>query len=111
MLTIEVEDIYFLIGLSRWGAPISLVGFHGGGVTTQDLINRYCILGTRMFGKKIPIKAVVDDPLCTLILTMQRLAGSQGPHQDFKTHMLYSIEAMDPIAFNWEEALLLGFKE
>ena len=34
ILTIEVEDIYFLTGLSRWGAPISLTGSHGGDITT-----------------------------------------------------------------------------
>ena len=70
MLTIDVEDIYFLIGLSRQGAPISLTRFHRGDVTTQELINPHCILGTRTFGKKIPIKAVVNDPLCTVLFTM-----------------------------------------
>ena len=28
VLIIEVEDIYFLTGLSIWGAPISLTGSH-----------------------------------------------------------------------------------
>ena len=77
MLTIEVEDIYFLIGLSIWGAPISLTGSHGGDITTQELINRHCIPGTRMSRKKIPIKAVMDDPLCTVLFTMHRISRSQ----------------------------------
>ena len=34
VLTLEVEDIYFLKGLSRHGAPISLTGPHGGEITT-----------------------------------------------------------------------------
>ena len=34
VLTIEVEDIYFLTGLSRRGALISLTGSCGGDVTT-----------------------------------------------------------------------------
>ena len=29
VLTIEVEDNYFLTGLSRWGAPISLTPIEG----------------------------------------------------------------------------------
>ena len=70
VLTIEVEDIYFLTGLSRWGAPISLTSSHGGDITTQELINRYCIPGTRTSGKKIFIKAVVDDPLRIVLFTM-----------------------------------------
>ena len=80
VLTIEVEDIYFLIGLSKRGAPISLTGSLGGDVTTQELINHHSHPGTRMPGKKIPIRAVVDMPLCTIFFIMQRLARSQGPH-------------------------------
>ena len=34
VLTMEVEYIYFLIYLSRYGAPISLTGPWGGDVTT-----------------------------------------------------------------------------
>ena len=99
-MTIEVEDIYFLTGLLRWGAPISLTGSHGGDFTTHELINRHCILGTRTSGKKIPIKAVVDGPFRTILVTMQRVVGSQGVHQESRAHMLYAIEAMVPIVFN-----------
>ena len=63
ILIVEVEDIYFLTSLSRWGAPISLTSSHGGDITTQELIDSHCIPGTRTLGKKIPIKAVVDGPL------------------------------------------------
>ena len=81
VLTIEVEDIYFLIGVSRQGAPISLTGSHGGNITTQELINCHCIPGTRTSGKKIPIKVVVDGPLWTVLFTMQRVVRRQGVHQ------------------------------
>ena len=57
ILTSEVEYIYFLRGLSRRGAPISLNSSCGGDITTQEMINRHCIPGTRTSGKKIPIKA------------------------------------------------------
>ena len=30
ILTVEVEDVYFLTSLSRQGAPISLISSHGG---------------------------------------------------------------------------------
>ena len=110
VLTIEVEDIYFLPGLSRQGTLISLTGSRGGDVTTKELIDRHYLLVTRTSGKKIPIKVVVDLPLCTLLFTMQKLAGSQGPHQDSRAHMLYAIEAMAPTIFNWAEAFLPVFK-
>ena len=111
ILTVEVEDIYFLTGFLRRGAPISLIGSHGGDITTQELIDRHCIPGSKTSGKKIPIKAVVDGPLRTVLFTMQRVVGSQGVHQASRVHILYAIEAMAPTVFNWAKALLLIFKD
>ena len=80
VLTIEVEDIYFLTDVSIWGDPISLSSSYGGDITTQELINRHCIPRTRTSGKKILIKVVVDGPLRTVLFIMQRVEGSQGVH-------------------------------
>ena len=63
IVTLEVEDIYFLIGLSRQGDPISMTFSRGGDVTTQELIDHHCFRGTKTSGKKIPIKVVRDLPL------------------------------------------------
>ena len=103
--------MYFLTGLSRRGAPISLIGSRGGDITTQELINCHYIPGMTTSGKKFPIKAVMDGPLRTVLFTMQRVAGSQGVHQDSRAHMLYAIEAMASTVFNWPEALLPIFKD
>src|SRR5882762_698630 len=46
ILTVEVEEIYFLTGLSRRGAPISLTGSRGGDITTREIIDRHCVPGT-----------------------------------------------------------------
>ena len=100
IITVEVKDIYFLTSLSRWGAPISLIGSCGGDITTQELIDRHCVAGTRTSGKKIPIRAVMDGPLQTILFTMQRVARSQGVHQASRAHMLYTIEPMVPTVFN-----------
>ena len=70
ILTVEVEYIYFLTGLSRQGPPISLTGSRGGDITTRELIDRHCVAGTRTSGKKIPIRAVMDGPLRTVLFTM-----------------------------------------
>ena len=59
-----------------------MIGSQGGDVTTQELIDRHCLPGTEMSGKKIPIKAMMDVPLRTILFTMQRLDGSQGAHQE-----------------------------
>ena len=111
ILIVEVEAIYFLTRVSRPGAPISLTGSRGGDITTQELIDSHCIPGMRTLGKKIPIKAMMDRPLQNVLFTMQRVAGIQGVSQDSRAHMLYAIEAMEPIVFNWAEALLPIFKD
>ena len=54
ILTVEVEDIYFLTGLSRQGAPISLTGSHGGDITTRELIERHCAQGQVHRGRRSP---------------------------------------------------------
>ena len=81
VLTIEVEDIYFLMRLSRRGAPISLTSLQGGTMTTQEMINDHCHPGMKMSGNKISISVVVDMPLRIVLFIMQRLVGNQGPHQ------------------------------
>ena len=70
ILIVEVKDIYFLTGILRRGAPISLTGSRGGHITTQELIDRHCIPRTRTSVKKIPIKAVMDGSLWNLLFTM-----------------------------------------
>ena len=110
-MIVEVEDIYFLTGLLRRGAPILLTGSRGGDITTQELIEGHCIPGRRTSGKKIPIKALMDGTLWTVLFTMQRVVGSQGVHQEYRAHMYYAKEAMAPIVFNWLEALLPIFKD
>ena len=107
----EVEDIYFLTGLSRRGAPISLTSSCGGDITTQELIDCHYVLGMRTSGKKIPIRAMTDGPLRTVLFTMQRVAESQGVHQDSRVHMLYAIEAMAPTVLNWAKSMLPIFKD
>ena len=111
ILIVEVEDIYFLTGLSRRGAPISLTSSHGGDITTRELIDRHYAPGTGTSGKNIPIKVVIDRALQTVLFTMQRVARSQGVHQASRAHMLYAIEVMAPTVFNWAEAMLPIFKD
>ena len=70
ILTVEVEDIYFLTVLSRWGAPISLTGSRGEDITTIELTDRHYVPGTGTSGKKIPIRAVIDRALRIVLFTM-----------------------------------------
>ena len=45
-LTIDIEDIYFLTGLSQRGRPVVLSGARGGESSLDDFIDQYCALGT-----------------------------------------------------------------
>ena len=91
--------------------PISLAGPHVGDVTTQGLIDQYCFPGSQMSGKNIPMKGVMGLSLRTVLFTRKRIFGSQGAHQECRSHMLYALEAMAPTVFNSVEALLVTFKE
>ena len=44
-LPIEIDDIYFLIRLSRRESPVVLSGAQGGETSLDDLIDQYCPLG------------------------------------------------------------------
>ena len=70
IIIVEIEDIYFLTGLLRWGAPISLTGSRGRDITTGELIDRHWAPGTGTSRKKIPIKAVIYRALHTVFFTM-----------------------------------------
>ena len=55
IITLDVEDIYFLTILLRRGPPISLSGPKGCDVTTKSLSQQFCTIGTQIVGGKIPI--------------------------------------------------------
>ena len=82
------------------GCPHLIDRFPGGDITTRELIDRYCAPGMGTSRKKIPIRAVTDRPLWTILFTMQRVDGIQGVHQASREHMLYAIESMAPIVLN-----------
>ena len=64
-LEINSEDIYFITGLSRWGAPINLEGTGIGRdpLSVQNYIDVYCTPGTQKRGSCIPIVHIHDLPL------------------------------------------------
>jgi len=46
-IPLNIVDIYFLTGLSRHGAPISLSGPAHGGESVRDYIRQYCREGSQ----------------------------------------------------------------
>ena len=77
MFPILIDNIYFLIGFLRRGAPISLSGSIRGGESVRDYIRQFCRPCTQpsKYGK-INIRDVCDLPLRTILFIIIKLAGS-----------------------------------
>jgi hypothetical protein len=55
-LRIEVEDIYFLMGLSRRGEVVNLKSRGvGSGMKIEEYIDTHCIAGTEKVRSQLPI--------------------------------------------------------
>ena len=55
LLDIEIDDIYFLIELSRRGKRVEFGGRGCGGESVDSYVSDLCIEGTRKQGGKLPI--------------------------------------------------------
>ena len=62
-LALEIDDIYFLTGLSRRGAPINLVGKRPSAVTTEALLAEHGVPGAVLKSRNIPILSIGNFPL------------------------------------------------
>jgi len=80
ILTIYVEDIYFLTKISRRGSLVSFSGPQGGEMAIDGLINEHNIIGSRSQCEKIPIKNIMDRPLRTVEFTIEKVVGSKDSH-------------------------------
>jgi len=88
VIPFTIDDIYFLTGLSRWGAPISLSGFDEGGESVRDYIQQFCQEGAQPSrDRKINIRDVSDLPLRTTLFTLTKLAGNATLHLANKSYM------------------------
>jgi hypothetical protein len=58
LLTIELEDAYFLTGLSKRGVPISFSGQRTLPEQVGVYLARHCVPGARLVGGRIPIKDI-----------------------------------------------------
>ena len=110
ILPIEVEDIYFLTGLSMRGSPVVLSGARGGEGSLDDIIDQHCSLGTESQSGKLQIKSLVDLPLRTMVYTIGKVAGTRASHLPSRSHMLYALQCMEPTVFNWCEGMLVCLK-
>jgi hypothetical protein len=110
-LTIDVEDIYFLTGLSRRGSHVSLSGNCRGGMKMSEYCRTYCVLDAERQRGKVAIWGVTDITLRTILFTIPRMAGSAAPHMALQSYFQYSLECLEPRVFNWADAVLRNLKK
>lgn len=111
-IPLTIVDIYFLTGLSRRGAPISLSGSARGGESVRDYIRRYCREGSQPSKDgKINIRDVTNRSLRTILFTFARMAGSAALHVANRSYMQYVVECLEPKVFNWCDTILFVMKE
>jgi hypothetical protein len=110
-LTLEIDDIYFLTGLSHRESRVSLSGDRGGGEPMDYYIVQHCSTGIDKQSGKVPIKNVLELPLRTIVFTITHVAGSAAPHMALHSQFQYAIECMEPRVFNWCEGLLKNMKK
>jgi hypothetical protein len=100
ILTIYIEDIYFLIGLSHCGSWVTLTCIRGGGEPMKYYISYHYVSRTEKHSSKVAIRDVRYFSLRTILYTITRMAGSSPPHMALQIHFQYALECMEPRVFN-----------
>ena len=111
LLDIEIDNIYFLTGLSRRGERVEFGGRGGGRESVDSYIRDLCVEGTCRQGGKLPIQHVTNIPLSTILYTVTRIAGSTSAHLASKSQVLTSIRVTEGVVFDWCSGLLANLKD
>jgi hypothetical protein len=109
-LSLDIEDIYFLIGLSRRGYHAILTSSRGGGLPMSEYFRQYCVPEAKRSKGKVAISGVQDLTLRTILFTIAHMVGSTTPHMALQSYFQYSIECTEPQVFNWSDAVLCSVK-
>jgi hypothetical protein len=111
LLTIELEYMYFLTGLSKRGVPIS---FSGKMVLPEKVgvyLARHCVPGARLVGGIIPIKDIRELPLQSILFSITSVMGSISMHLASRSQVAYGVQCLEPTLFNWSAGFLRNVKE
>ena len=111
-LTIEVEDIYFITGLSRREEVVNL---HSrgprGGLTIDEHIAVYYFSDTKKVGSQILTKSIQVLGLKAILLALGKITGIALVHQASRPLMFYPVECMRPTVYDWSTMLLSNMKQ
>jgi hypothetical protein len=107
-LTLDIEDIYFLTGISRRGYHASLTGGQGGELPMSEYCLQYCVTEVERSKGKVAIWGVQDLTLRTILFTIACMAGSVAPHMALQSYVQYVIECIESWVFNWSDVVQKG---
>jgi hypothetical protein len=79
-LTLDIEDIYFLIGLSWRGYHATFTRVRGGGLPMSEYCRRYCVPEVDRSKGKVVIWGLQDLTLQTILFTIAGMARSAALH-------------------------------
>jgi hypothetical protein len=91
LLTIELEDVYFLTGLSKRGAPIAFFGQRALPEQVGVYLARHCVPGARLVGGRIPIKDITELPLRSILFSITSMTGSTSAHLALRSQIAYGV--------------------
>ena len=75
-LRLEVEDIYFIIGLSQQGEVVKLSACGvGGGVTIEEYITVYCLLDIENIESQVLVNSIRSLSLRVIVLVLAKIEG------------------------------------
>jgi hypothetical protein len=109
-LTLDIKDIYFLMGLSRHGYHATLTGGRGGELPMSEYVRQYCVPEAERSKGKVSIWGVQDLTLRNILFTIACMDGSAAPHMALQIYFHYAIECTEPRVFNWSDAVLHSMK-
>ena len=95
-LPLEVEDIYFLTGLSCRGWEANLCGGGRGdaSLTIQEYITVYCEEGTQKVALQILIARIQGLALRSVAYCLVRMSSTTAQHVISQPLMYYALECM-----------------
>jgi hypothetical protein len=110
LLTIELEDVYFLTGLSKRGVPISFSGQRALPEQVGVYLARHCVPGARLVGGRIPIKDIRELPLWSILFAIMSVTGNTSAHLASRSQVAYGVQCLEPTLFNWSAGFLRNVK-
>jgi hypothetical protein len=111
LFTIELEDVYFLTGLSKRVAPVILSGQRELPMPVEDYLENHCVPGSILVGGIITIKDIRDLPLRSIIFSITSMEGSTNSHLVSRSQVAYGLQCLETTLFNWSVGFLQNVKE